>query len=130
MWLAGAILLAVFVLPGAWDVPVVALGAVAEATEGVLWFRWSRRRRASVGAEALAGEVAEVVDRLDPEGRVKLNGELWQARTVGAGPAERGTRVRIITLEKLMLVVEPADQAASGRGGQTAAPPRNPLLRR
>jgi membrane-bound serine protease (ClpP class) len=108
VWLAGAILLAVFVLPGAWDVPVVALGAFAEATEGVLWFRWSRRRRAAVGAEALVGEVAEVVERLDPEGRVKLNGELWRARTIGAKPAEPGARVRVLALEALTLVVEPA----------------------
>ncbi len=107
MWLVGAVLLAVFVLPGAWDVPVVAAGAALEATEGILWYRWSRRRRAAVGAEALIGELAEVVDRLTPEGRVRFKGELWNARTVSPEPIDPGRRVRILALEGLTLVVEP-----------------------
>jgi membrane-bound serine protease (ClpP class) len=107
VWLAGSILLAVFVLPGAWDVPVVAVGAAAEALEGVLWFRWSRRRRATVGAEALVGARAEVAQRLDPVGHVKVHGELWRARTTTAEPVEAGTSVRILALEDLTLLVEP-----------------------
>lgn len=107
MWLVGAVLLAVFVLPGAWDVPVVAAGVALEAAEGILWYRWSRRRRAAVGAESLVGEIVDVVERLDPEGRVKVKGELWNARTISAEPVEPGRRARILALENLTLVVEP-----------------------
>ena len=107
MWLVGAVLLAILVLPAGWDLPVVAAGAVAEAAEGILWFRWSRRRRAAVGAEALVGAGADVVRRLDPFGHVKVGGELWRARSIGAEPVETGSRVRVVTLEGLTLVVEP-----------------------
>jgi membrane-bound serine protease (ClpP class) len=109
MWLVGAVLLAVFVLPGAWEVPVVAAGAALEVADGLFWYRWSRRRRAAVGAEALIGEIVDVVERLDPDGRVKVKGELWNARTIGAEPVEPGGRARILALEGLTLVVRPED---------------------
>jgi membrane protein implicated in regulation of membrane protease activity len=107
VWLAGSILLAVFVLPGAWDVPVVTAGAAVEALEGVLWFRWSRRHRAAVGAEALIGETAVVAERCDPIGRVKVKGELWRARTTGANAVEAGETVRVLAVEDLTVLVEP-----------------------
>ena len=107
MWLTGSILLAIFFLPGAWDVPVVAAGAAVEAAEGILWFRWSRRRRATVGAEALVGEAAVVTERCDPLGRVRIKGELWRARSASAEAIETGATVRVLALEDLTLVVEP-----------------------
>jgi membrane protein implicated in regulation of membrane protease activity len=107
VWLAGSILLAIFFVPGAWDVPVVATGAAVEATEGILWFRWSRRRRASVGSEALVGETALVTERCDPSGRVKIRGELWGAKATTAEPIDAGATVRIVVVEDLTLLVEP-----------------------
>jgi membrane protein implicated in regulation of membrane protease activity len=107
VWLAGSILLAIFFVPGAWDVPIVAAGAAVEATEGILWFRWSRRRRAAVGTEALTGEAAVVTERCDPDGRVKIKGELWRARTTTAEPIDAGTSVRVLAVEDLTLLVEP-----------------------
>jgi membrane protein implicated in regulation of membrane protease activity len=98
------------VLPERWDLPVVAAGVVVEAVDSAFWFRWSRRRRATVGPEALVGTMAEVVEALDPVGRVKVNGELWNAR-MGASedpPLEAGALARIVAIEELTLVVEPA----------------------
>lgn len=107
MWLAGSILLAIFFVPGAWDVPVVAAGAAVEAAEGILWFRWSRRRRAAVGTETLIGESAVVTERCDPDGRVKIKGELWRARATTAEPIDAGTSVQVLAVEDLTLLVEP-----------------------
>ena len=109
MWLAGSILLAIFFLPGGWDVPAVSAGAAIEAVEGILWFRWSRRRRAAVGAEALVGEVAVVTERCDPLGHVKIKGELWRAKAASAQAIEVGATVRILAVEDLTLVVDPSD---------------------
>jgi membrane protein implicated in regulation of membrane protease activity len=106
VWLVGAILLAVFVLPDGWDLPVVALGAVAEVGDGYFWFRWSRRRRAAVGAEALPGQLALVVERCDPVGHVKVAGELWRACVAGPEPADPGETVRVVSIEGLTLNVE------------------------
>jgi membrane-bound serine protease (ClpP class) len=106
VWLAGSILLAVFFLPGPWDIPVVAAGAAVEAVEGILWFRWSRRRRAAVGTEALIGEIAVVTERCDPIGRVKIGGELWRAKAASAEAIEAGAPVRVLAVEDLTLLIE------------------------
>jgi membrane-bound serine protease (ClpP class) len=106
VWLGAAILLAIFVVPGAWDMPVVLGGAAIEGAEALFWFRWSRKRRAAVGGEALVGKTAIVVERLDPVGRVKVDGELWRARA-NVSPVEVGAEVRVGGLDELTLVVEP-----------------------
>jgi membrane-bound serine protease (ClpP class) len=107
MILLAAILLAILVVPSPWEVPVIAAGGLWEAGEAVFWIRWSQRRRARVGAEALQGETAKVVERLSPEGRVQVKGELWTARSTSAEPVEAGAPVRVLALEGLTLVVEP-----------------------
>jgi membrane-bound serine protease (ClpP class) len=104
--LLGAILLAVFVLPVEWAIPVVFLGAVVEVGETLFWLWYSRRRKAQVGAETLIGELAEVVTRCAPLGQVRLQGEIWRARCEEG--AERGEHVRVTALEELTLVVERA----------------------
>jgi membrane protein implicated in regulation of membrane protease activity len=109
VWLIAAVLLAVFVLPDGWDLPVVIAGAVLEVGDGLFWLRWSSRRRAVVGAEALIGRLAVVSERCDPIGHVKVNGELWRAEVLGAQVAEPGATVRIRSLSGLTLQVEPAD---------------------
>jgi membrane-bound serine protease (ClpP class) len=98
-----AILLAVFVLPHPWGVAAVALGALVEVAESLFWVRWSRRRRAQVGIETLIGTEGEA----RPGGYVFVNGELWRAR--GAEHLTAGARVRVLAVDGLTLIVEPAD---------------------
>ena len=109
MVLLGAILLAVLVVPSPWQVPVIVAGGAWEVAEVFLWIRWSQRRRAKVGAETMLGAAATAFTRLDPEGQVQVNGELWRARSTAAEPVEAGARLRILGLEGLTLVVEPED---------------------
>lgn len=106
MLLVGAALLAFFVLPDAWDVPVVAVAAVAEIAETFVWIWLSRRGRVRMGPETLVGATAQVVRACRPTGQVRVHGELWQARCErGAGVGER---VLVTRLEGLTLVVERA----------------------
>jgi membrane-bound ClpP family serine protease len=109
MILVCAIVLAILVVPSPWEAPVIAAGGLWEAAEAVFWIRWSQRRRARVGVEALIGESARVVERLAPEGRVRVAGELWTARSLSAEPVDAGAVVRILGVEALTLLVEPAD---------------------
>jgi len=98
--LVGAILLAVFVVPSPWGIPLVAAGVLVEAVEVWLELRWSRRRRAHSGPEAMLGAEAEVVD----DRFVRVSGELWQARDLtGRAP---GDRVRVRAIDGLTLEVE------------------------
>jgi membrane-bound serine protease (ClpP class) len=109
-----AILLLVFVLSPAIGIAVVALAVAFEAAEIVFWRRVLRRHRVATGAEAMAGETAVVVERCEPEGTVRLRGEIWRARcTAGATP---GQLVRIASVDGLTLEVTPADREGTEKG--------------
>ena len=99
-----SILLAIFVLPSPWGIVAVGCAAVWEIgqTFGAIW--WSQRRRAVVGAEALAGVDARVVERCRPVGRVAVRGEIWNARCEDG--ADAGEIVRVYGLDGLTLLVE------------------------
>jgi membrane protein implicated in regulation of membrane protease activity len=77
MLLLGAILLAIFVIPWPWGLVVVVAGGALDIAESVFMLRWSRRRRAATGAEALIGQQAIVVTPT----QVRIAGELWEARS-------------------------------------------------
>jgi membrane protein implicated in regulation of membrane protease activity len=117
--LIGAILLAVFVLPAPWDAVVVGCGAVVEVINTTVGIRYTRRRRALAGAEAMIGGEARVVEACHPRGRVSYKGELWDARCEeGAEPDER---VRIEAIDRLTLVVSrlaPAERDVAGASAQ------------
>jgi membrane-bound serine protease (ClpP class) len=106
MLFVGAILLAVFVLPTGWAIPVVVAAAVVEVGETFFWLWYSRRGKVKMGPETLVGAVAEVVTPCVPLGTVRLQGELWQARCDEG--AEAGDSVRVRALDGLTLVVERA----------------------
>jgi membrane-bound serine protease (ClpP class) len=105
MMLVLAILLAIFVLHSPWSLIAILVGAVYEVVQIVGGIWWSQRRRAQVGAEALEGQTARVVDRCDPYGKVSVKGEIWNARC-DAG-ADVDEIVRISGLSGLTLIVEP-----------------------
>ena len=77
-----------------------------ECFETGLFIWYTRRRRPTVGAEAFVGRVAEVVEPLLPRGRVRIDGELWNARCED-GEARVGASVRVTQVDGLTLVVEP-----------------------
>jgi membrane-bound serine protease (ClpP class) len=105
MTLLIAVLLALFLLPYPWNLIVVIVGAVVEVVETGLFLWWSKRRRAAVGAETLIGKKAVAVGNLWPDGQVRVDGEIWNARCDGG--AEAGTRVVVRGIDGLTLEVEP-----------------------
>jgi membrane-bound ClpP family serine protease len=102
-----AILLAFFVLPSPWGAVAVAVAVVFEVAEATLFVWWSRRRRAQVGAETLVGVEGVALAPLDPEGQVRVIGEIWRARS--SAPVAAGGCVRVVSVESLTLVVDPCD---------------------
>lgn len=106
MALTVGLLLALLVLDSPWNWVAVLAGAVIDVGESLLLVRWSRRRRATVGAEALVGRHAVAVTDLWPAGQVKLDGELWQARCEAGASA--GDTVVVRRIEGLTLEVEAA----------------------
>jgi membrane protein implicated in regulation of membrane protease activity len=72
------------------------------------WNRTTKRHRKAVGAETLIGREAVVTLPCRPEGQVRLDGEIWEARCEAG--ASTGDRVRVTGREKLTLIVEPAEE--------------------
>jgi membrane protein implicated in regulation of membrane protease activity len=102
--LLGAILLAVFVLPEQWRVPVILAGAVVEVAETLFWLWYTKRRRVQMGPETLVGSIGRVVTPCSPLGQIRVQGELWRANCPeGAGAGEE---VRVVALDGLTLLVE------------------------
>jgi membrane-bound serine protease (ClpP class) len=79
----------------------VGLGAIWAFAVGKAW--QVRRRPVEMAPERIAGAVGEV--RRD--GLVYVNGELWQARTAGGEELRPGERVRVESLDGLVLTVRP-----------------------
>ena len=99
-----AILLAIFVLPSPWGLVAIVVAAVIEIGESWFWIRYTRRQRAVTGVEGLIGADAVVVEACRPDGRVRVQGELWRARCVRW--AEVGEHVRVAAVNDLTLDVE------------------------
>jgi membrane-bound serine protease (ClpP class) len=100
-------LLLLLLLPEPWNV-VATLSALALFSLEVFYFyRRMRGVKVVTGAENLVGAVGKTLEPLDPEGHVRVQGELWQARASGAVPA--GTNVRVVAIDELTLEVETAE---------------------
>ena len=69
----------------------------------------ARRAKTAVGSDALIGQVAVVRAPFAPEGKVFVQGEIWNA--VSSVPADVGTRVRVKAVHDLQLEVEPESVA-------------------
>ena len=100
-------LVLLILLPEPWG---AVAGLVALGLFGLEVFYFYRRMRGVkvvTGAENLVGAVGKTVELLDPEGHIRVQGELWQARASEAVPA--GTKVRVVAIDDLTLEVETAE---------------------
>ena len=113
MLLVTAILLMLFVLPPGLGIALVVVALVAEIGELVLWRRVLDRIRVTTGAEGLVGEVGEAITACDPEGSVRIRGEIWKARA--DPPAARGERILVEAVDGLTLAVAPAAARSGSR---------------
>jgi membrane protein implicated in regulation of membrane protease activity len=99
MLLLAGIVLAIFVVPWPWGIVTVAVGGLLDIGESLAFLKWSRRRKAAVGAETLVGRTAVVATPT----QVRVAGELWQARS--DAPLRVGDTVVIRAVDELTLVV-------------------------
>lgn len=67
----------------------------------------ARRMKAKLGADALVGKDASVMEALTPEGHVLVEGEIWRA--VASVPVAAGAHVRVVGHEQYLLRVEPLE---------------------
>jgi membrane protein implicated in regulation of membrane protease activity len=77
------------------------------------------------------GTVALVLRPLMPLGSIRAAGEEWSARTADERPLERGAAVRVIAVDGLTAIVEPAPDAtpAVSNSSSSTAPSQIPASR-
>ncbi len=109
-----ALVIALLFLSSPWNVVIVIVAATIDIAETGTFFWWSRRRRrltpVAVGAETIVGRTGIALGRLDPgaaspAGQVRIEGEIWSARS--AEPIEPGAPVVVRAVNGLVLEVEP-----------------------
>jgi membrane-bound serine protease (ClpP class) len=66
----------------------------------------SRKRPVVTGKEALLGAEGEALGWEQDEGRVRVQGEIWRARSTR--PLAAGSRIKVVNRDGLVLLVEPA----------------------
>jgi len=90
-----------------WGVVIgAALGSAALILLALAALLRSRKRPVVTGSEALIGAEGEAVFWDGAEGRVRVQGEIWRARS--DAPLAAGNRIKIIGRDGLALRVEPA----------------------
>jgi membrane protein implicated in regulation of membrane protease activity len=65
-----------------------------------------RKRTVETGSEKMIGEEALVVVDIDPRGKVEFEGELWSATAAKGKKYFKGEKVKIRSVEGLVLSVE------------------------
>ncbi len=81
-------------------IPVFILG-------GFINFKMMRSMHLPVktGPQEMIGEEAVVLEEIDPDGKVRTRGEIWNARAFGH-KFQKGDKARIIGVQGLVLLVE------------------------
>lgn len=105
MLLFGAILLAIFVLPSPWGIVAVVAGGLIDIAESLVFLKWSRRRRAVTGVEALIGRTASAISPT----QVRVAGEIWAAGSTDALVV--GEEVEVTGVDGLTLRVSRRNRA-------------------
>ncbi len=94
-----------------WQVllPTLALVSGFFVVAAGLVFR-AQKSQPRTGSDGLIGEIGVVSKKIDPEGKVLVHGELWQARA--NIPLNKGEKVRVVGLKDLAVEVEPVSGEA------------------
>lgn len=74
-------IIAVVFLDGIARIGVIAAVALIEFAEIGVWLKW-RKVRSITGAESFAGAPGVVVTDCDPDGQVRVKGQIWKAHCV------------------------------------------------
>lgn len=73
-----------------------------------------RKLPAKMGITEFAHETGVVVDDIDPEGLIKIRGELWKAKSISGEMIAVGTQVRVRERQQLVCLVETLDETKHG----------------
>ncbi len=83
---------------------------------GLAWIALkARRNKHLLGTEAMIGGIGIASTPLEPSGQIEIHGELWQAAlSVPNTTLPAGATVRVLSVDGLQLLVEPAPDVRTG----------------
>ncbi|MDQ1511263.1 MAG: hypothetical protein QOG50_3107 [Actinomycetota bacterium] len=93
--------------PAWWVLTLVIAGTVVFMLSGMTAMVRSRFSTPTIGRDDLVGEMGLAEADVDPDGVVRIRDALWRARTNRATPIHAGERVRVVSIEGVVLEVEP-----------------------
>ena len=87
-----------------WGIVLIAIAFVTYAVGSFIVASRILRKKPLPGQCDMVGIEGKVVTRLNPEGFVRVQGELWKSRAE-KGPLEPGTEISVIAQEGFRLIV-------------------------
>jgi membrane-bound serine protease (ClpP class) len=93
--------------PAWWVLLLVVAGASAFYVFAIPPFIRARFSTPTMGREGMLGEMGTAVVAIDPGGVVEVRGARWPARTNRATPVGAGDPVRVVSVDGVVLEVEP-----------------------
>lgn len=93
--------------PQWWVLLTVCGGTLLFMISGMTAMIRSRFSTPTIGREELVGEMGTAEVDVDPDGVVRIHDALWRARTNRATPIHSGDAVRVVSVEGIVLEVEP-----------------------
>ncbi len=100
----------------------VSLSVIVPAVLGTLLFFLfavglglkAQRRKPTTGAQGIIGETGVTIGKIDPEGQIKIHGEIWRA--TADSPIRAGQKVIVRdVLDGLVLKIEPVPEGTGQR---------------
>ena len=64
----------------------------------------AQSRKPTTGIEGIIGEIGETISNLEPEGQIRVHGELWNAESLD-GAINKGIKVKVTQVSNLKLMV-------------------------
>lgn len=99
----GGILAILFVDPP-WRWLIIGALLATDVVEIVIWLKW-RKKKSITGIESIVGADGRAVTTLDPDGQVRVRGQLWSAHSDER--VEVGDDVTVTAVDGLKLEVAP-----------------------
>lgn len=103
MTIIGATLAILFVDPP-WRWVIIGGLLLTDVFQIAIWLRW-RKKKSITGIESLVGADGRAVTTLDPDGQVRVRGQLWSATS--SERIEVGDDVTVTAVDGLKLEVAP-----------------------
>lgn len=99
----GATLAILFVDPP-WRWLIIAALLLTDVVQIAIWLRW-RKKKSITGIETIVGAEGRAMTTLDPDGQVRVRGQVWTAHATER--VEVGDDVTVTAVEGLKLEVAP-----------------------